>query len=115
MAQMNPILVLVRDLMFSARISAEAKAQGAAVKIVRDPAKLVDEPGNRLIVDLNQSGAIDAAVAWKDKTGGDVIGFVAHVDGETIQKARSAGVEQVLTRGQFVARLSQLLGGPESD
>ena len=115
MSQSDPMLVLVRDLMFSGRISAEAKAQGVAVKIVRDPGKLIDEPGNRLIVDLNQGGALEAAVQWKAENAGEVIGFVAHVDAETIQRARSAGIEQVLTRGQFVAKLSQLLSGSKPD
>jgi hypothetical protein len=107
----EPVLVLVRDLMFSSRITATARAEGAAVKIVRDAAKLRGEAGRRLIVDLNQDGAIDAAVAWKASTGGDVIGFVSHVDADTIARARAAGIDRVMPRSRFVEELAEILRG----
>jgi hypothetical protein len=107
---MPATLVLVRDLMFSSRITATARATGADVAMLRDPASLADQTGDRLIVDLNQQGALDAAIAWK---GGNpsrrVIGFVSHVDAETIVKARAAGVDEVMARSQFVATLEKLL------
>ena len=81
------------------------------MRMVRDPAKLPAEGGKRLIVDLNQDGAIDAAVEWKARTGGAVVGFVSHVDTPTIAKAREAGVDQVLARSRFVEILSDLLKG----
>jgi len=101
--------------MFCTRIVAEAKAQGLAFKVVRDTARLSEEPGTRLIVDLNQPGALEAAVQWKKTLGGTVIGFVSHVDSETIAKAREARIDQVVARGQFVAMLPQLLAGNKSD
>ena len=103
------VLALVRDLMFSSKIIATARAEGTNVKIVRDPAKLADEVGNRLLVDLNQDGAIPAASAWKARTGGAVIGFVSHVDAPSIAKAREAGFDQVLARSRFVETLPELL------
>ena len=109
MTDERPVIVLVRDLMFSGRIVAEARAQRAAVKIVRDPGKLLDEAGRRLLVDLNQEGAIDAAVAWKARHAAEIIGFVSHVDAETIQKAKDAGVDRILSRGQFVGVVGELL------
>ena len=107
---MPSTLVLVRDLMFSSKISATAKAVGAEVEMLRDPAGLADRAGTRLIVDLNQSGAVEAAAAWKGAADGrQVIGFVSHVDGETIAKARSAGIDRIMPRSQFVASLESLL------
>jgi hypothetical protein len=105
----QPILVLVRDLMFASKISATAQAAGAAVKMIREPEKLAGEQGDRLIVDLNQAGALKAAAEWKAKSGGQVVGFVSHVDRETIDRARSLGIDEVLARSQFVLRLTELL------
>lgn len=105
-----PILVLVRDLMFSSRIGAAARAIGASVRVVRDPAELPGAPGRRLIVDLNQPGALEAAVEWKSHAAGEIIGFASHVDGETISRARAAGFDQVVPRSKFVEILPDLLG-----
>ena len=105
----EPILVLVRDLMFASRISATAQALQTPVKLLRDPEKLAAEPGQRLILDLNQPGAMEAAADWKAKTKGRTIGFVSHVDRTTIDLARSLGIDEILPRSQFVQQLEQLL------
>jgi hypothetical protein len=104
-----PTLSLVRDLIFSTRISTTAKAAGAEVKVIRDPATLGNQPGRLLIVDLNLEGAIEAAASWKSATNGSVVGFVSHVDAETAARARSAGIERVMARSQFVIILPTLL------
>jgi hypothetical protein len=106
--EIPPILVLVRDLMFSSRIVAEARAAGVECKIVRDPAKIPMQ-GRLLIVDLNLDGAIDAAAAWGAAGNGPVVGFVSHVDTETISRARSAGISQILARSRFVQLLPDLI------
>jgi hypothetical protein len=103
-----PILALVRDLMFSARIVAEARAAGVECKVVRDPAKIPIK-GRLLIVDLNLDGAIDAAAAWEAAGNGPVVGFVSHVDTETVSRARSAGLSQILARSRFVQVLPDLI------
>ena len=112
--EMPNTLVLVRDLMFASKISAAAKAVGVDIEMLRDPPTLSDRVGHRLIVDLNQPGAIEAASAWKAAGQGEdqqrqVIGFVSHVDTATIAKARAAGIDQVMPRSQFVASLETLL------
>ena len=106
-----PILALVRDLLFASKITATAGSLGTCVQLVRDPAKLAEHAGNRLIVDLNLAGAIEAAQAWKGVTGGEIVGFVSHVDTATIDRARAAGVDRVLARSRFVELLPQLLAG----
>ena len=105
------VLVLVRDLIFASKISGTAQALGVAVRMVREPSKLAGEAGRRLVVDLNLEGAIEAAVAWKEAVGGgaEVVGFVSHVDGETIRKAREAGVDSVMARSEFVRVLERVL------
>jgi predicted nucleic acid-binding protein len=111
MSDEQPVLVLVRDLMFSSRITAEARAQQVAVKVIRDPLRLSYEAGTRLIIDLNQDGAIEAAMAWKKQHGGAVVGFVSHVDTETIAKAQESGIDQIVSRGQLAATLGEILRG----
>jgi hypothetical protein len=104
-----PILVLVRDLMFSSRISAAARAAGVAITALRDPAQVTGARGRRLIVDLNQAGALEAAAQWKNASAGDVVGFVSHVDGETISRARAAGIDRIFPRSRFVEILPEIL------
>lgn len=104
-----PVLALVRDLMFSSRIGAEARAQGAAIAIVRDPATLAGREGRLLIVDLNLDGALESAAEWGKAAGRPVVGFVSHVDVPTIERARAAGLDRVLPRSRFVQVLPDLL------
>ncbi len=102
-------IALVRDLMFATRIRTAAKDLNVPIRMLRDPADLASAGGGRLVVDLNQDGAIAAAAAWRAATGGVVIGFVSHVDVETVGRAREAGIDQVMARSQFVKVLPDLL------
>ena len=104
-----PVLALVRDLMFSSKIGATARALGVEVKVIRDPAQLAGQAGKLLLVDLNQPGAIEAASQWRDSAGGKVVGFVSHVDTDAIQRAREAKLDQVMARSGFVEALPELL------
>jgi hypothetical protein len=102
-------LALCRDLLFGSKITATAKAVGVAVRIVRDPQKLADLDGSRLLVDLNMPGHLEAAAAWKARTCGEVIGFIAHVAGDGIVEAKRAGLDRILSNGGFSANLETLL------
>ena len=110
----SEILVLVRDLIFASRIAATARAEGVDVRMLRHPAALAAEAGERLIVDLNQPGALEAAAAWRTAephARREVVGFVSHVDAETISAARAAGIDRILARSAFVEKLPELLRG----
>jgi hypothetical protein len=104
-----PVLALVSDLIFSSKISAEARAAGALLKIIRQPSALADQPGSNLLVDLNLPGGIEAAAAWGKATGNPVIGFVSHEDRAAIDAARAAGIGRVMARSQFVQAIAGLL------
>ena len=103
-------LALVRDLMFASKIT----AAGVPVRVVREVSALATADGSHLIVDLNQPGALDAAVAWRARTGRPVVGFVAHVDTATIAAARAAGIDRVLARSAFVQQLRAVLVVPDA-
>jgi len=103
------IIVLVRDLMMASKISATARAIGKSILMIRDPSTAPAQAGTRLIVDLNEPGAIAAAAEWQRSHGGQVVGFVSHTDVQTVATARAAGIELILARSQFVASLESLL------
>lgn len=104
-----PTIVLVRDLLFSSKITAAARAGGVSIKVVRDPAKLLAEDGTKLIVDLNAQGHLAAAMEWKARTGGHVTGFLAHVAGDAIAEARRLGIDRILNNGGFSASVDSIL------
>ena len=81
---------------------------GLEVRIVREPANL---PANcrLLLVDLALDGAIEAAADWQTGTGRRVVGFVSHVDEQTIGRAKSAGLNNVMSRGSFTRQLPSIL------
>src|SRR3954471_4910552 len=102
-------LALVTDLMFGSRITAEAKAAGAQVQILRKPEQLDAAEGEVLLVDLNLEGAAGAAATWGQKSGRRVVGFVSHIDSAAIAAARDAGVQEIMARSRFIQVLPELL------
>jgi hypothetical protein len=104
-----PILALVADLIFRAKISATALAVGVKVDFVTRVGDLTGRTGRLLLVDLGLPGAAGAAGSWAAETGRPAVGFVSHVDVAAAQAAREAGVTLVLARSAFVARLANLL------
>ena len=107
--QARLVLCMVRDLLFYSKIRAAADSAGIGLKCLRDPKKLAGETGSGLIVDLNQPDALRAAAEWRKGTGQTVVGFVSHVDTETIETARQAGSDRILARSQFEKNLPDIL------
>jgi PleD family two-component response regulator len=114
------ILVAVDDLMFSSRISTAAKAVGAAIRFTRSPDAVVAAARETMpalvLLDLNSARTrpleiIAALKADATLAGVPTVGFVSHVDTETIEAARRAGVDRVLARSAFVEQLPALLAG----
>jgi hypothetical protein len=120
-ASLPAVLVLARDLILASRISATARAANIPIILLREASKLAHASPcatgqQMLIVDLNQDGALDAAIAWRmhrasGASRGErmVVGFVAHTDAETIRRARDAGIDRVLPRSRFVEELESIL------
>mgnify|MGYP001195818303 CR=1 FL=1 len=103
---------MVRDLLFRSKIAAAARTGGSNVVFIRDPSALVEQPGRLLVVDLGEPGAIRAASNWKARYVCPIVGFVSHVDAQTIAQAREAGFDRVLARSRFVAELESILSQP---
>lgn len=113
MTERFDVAALVRDLLFSSKLTASAKSTAVRLKVVRDPTKLDQIDASRLVVDLNDPGHLDAAVAWKARTGGHVTGFASHVAADAIAEARRLGIDRVLSNGGLSANLDAVLQGPD--
>ena len=110
-AEKPALLIYVRDLLFSSKVVATARAEGVSFRVVRDLSKLMTTDAGRLIVDLNAAENLDAAAAWKRQFGGPVVGFAAHVATGTLAAAKAAGVDRVMTNGAFTAQLPEIVRG----
>jgi CheY-like chemotaxis protein len=112
------IVCVVDDLIFSIKISTAAKQLGLAMYFERSKANVLqtirDKQPSLVIFDLNSGrlAPIEAIVAMKhDPTLRSIrtLGYVAHVDSETIERARAAGIDQVMARSAFSERLGEIL------
>ncbi len=112
------IVCAIDDLLFSVKISTAAKALGVDVYFERTPQAVVSTVREKqpalVIFDLNSTrlqpmAAIAALKADPSLNAIRTLGYVSHVDAAAIEAARQAGVDQVLARSAFVARLGELL------
>jgi CheY-like chemotaxis protein len=114
------IIAAVDDLMFGSKIRAAAKGVGAEVTFTRTAADTAEQARKTkptlVLLDLNARAIDPMAALALLKTdpalaGIRVVGYVSHVEADVIAAARAAGIDEVLARSAFVARLPQLLAG----
>ncbi len=112
------VLALVPDLFFGARIGAAAKALDVEVEEVTAARALEAcraNPPDLVIMDLHGAGdPLAAARALKADAATratPIVGFYSHVDQALRRAALAAGVDHVLPRSAFTARLAALLAG----
>ena len=112
------IVCVLDDLIFSIKISTAAKGLGVDLYFERSKERVLDTIRDRrpglVIFDLNASklepmAAIRALKADGELRGTPTLGFVSHVDTASIDAARAAGIDQVLARSAFAARLGDIL------
>ena len=112
------IVCVVDDLLFSVKISTAAKAVGADVYFERTPgvalARIKEKQPSLAIFDLNSVRLDPLQVIAQLKSdpetrGIKTLGFVSHVDADTIAAAREAGIDEVLARSAFSDRLRDIL------
>jgi CheY-like chemotaxis protein len=103
-------LVLTDDLLYSSRLTATARAAGATVVPVRDPAALAGRAAGvaAVFLDLHTPG-LDVAACVADlrklTPAPRIIAYGSHVATETLRAARDAGCDEVLPRSAFADRL----------
>jgi CheY-like chemotaxis protein len=115
------ILCAIDDLIFSIKVSTAARHLGAELFFERTAAGIVprvrEKQPSLVIFDLNSQklAPLDAIAALKhdpDLRHIRTLGFVSHVDEATIAAAREAGIDQVMARSAFTARLAEILSEP---
>ena len=112
------ILAAVDDLIFASKISTAAKQLGVNVVFARSSDEVLHQARSarpRLaIFDLNSHrtdplATIAALKADPALAAVRTLGFVSHVQTDLIDAARRAGVDEVLARSAFSARLGEIL------
>jgi hypothetical protein len=107
------LLIAVRDLLFRSKIQAAAERLDVPFRFAPrtgglDQA-LREAGGGTVLVDLNQSGVLDEVRAAREAGATRIVGFLGHLQTDLMDEAGAAGVDEVLTRGQLVNRLDDLL------
>lgn len=110
-------LLLCDDLLFTSRITGEARALGLTVKPARSLEQLLDlarqEPISCVLVDLGLPGLLlpdlFRRLAETCAACPRVVAYGSHVDTEGLRAARSAGCDPVLPRSKFVEELPRAL------
>ena len=91
---------------------------GVTLAFARSPDEVLREARESrptlMIFDLNARtldpiGTIKALKADPGLCGIATLGFVSHVDSDVIAAARGAGIDEVLARSAFIARLAEIL------
>jgi CheY-like chemotaxis protein len=112
------IVCVVDDLIFSIKISTTAKQLGVAIYFERARDSVLETVREKqpslVIFDLNSTRlapmvAIAAIKADPALQQVQTLGYVSHVDSDTIEAARQAGVDRVLARSAFSDRLGEIL------
>jgi DNA-binding NarL/FixJ family response regulator len=112
------ILAAVDDLLFSSKIRTTAKQAGVELTFARTPAEILERSRALrpalVIFDLNSAKAnpIETVTAMKadaQLTSIRTLGFVSHVHTGLIEAARGAGIDEVMARSAFVAKLADIL------
>ncbi|TVS19605.1 MAG: hypothetical protein EA424_07940 [Planctomycetaceae bacterium] len=111
------VLLLSTDLLFSSRVAQAARAASVDLRLVTGTDEVLQHVADEvslhlLILDLSASDCdvqrIVTAVR-RSLSPARVVAYASHVLGPVLQRARQAGCDQVLTRGQFTSRLDELM------
>ena len=112
------IVCVVNVLIFSIKISTAAKHLGVDMYFERSKDKVLqtirEKQPTLVIFDLNSGklAPIEMIAAMKaDPSLSSIrtLGYVSHVDSDTIDRARGAGIDQVLARSAFSDKLGEIL------
>jgi PleD family two-component response regulator len=116
------VLAIVDDLMFSSKIKTAASQLGVAVAFARSSgaalATMRERAPTLVILDLNnpRTDPLGTVAAMKrDPATASIrtVGYASHVQTDVIDAARQAGVDEVMARSAFTARLAEILTGAQ--
>ena len=110
------VVLVATDLFFVARIAETARAAGVTL-ITTSPGQALEAcnvaPTDLVILDLHGPGdpiaLAEALKADAETRGVPIVAYYSHVDRELGERARAAGIDRVLPRSAFTAKLPALL------
>jgi CheY-like chemotaxis protein len=110
-------LLLCDDLLFTSRITGEARALGLTVRPARSLEQLLElarqEPPTCVLLDLGFPGLVLPDLFRHLTSMGApvprVVAYGSHVETEVLRAARAAGCDPVLPRSKFVEELPRAL------
>jgi CheY-like chemotaxis protein len=110
------LLLVSSDLMTGSKVSSVASRLGLACATAMSPAAAVDklvEGTSVVLIDLSTPGLKSPELVPKLRTTLKVrpriIAFGPHVYGELLEEAETSGCDVVVSRGEFFARMPDLL------
>ena len=114
------VLAAVDDLLFASKIRGTAEQLNVTVEFAKKAGTLFDlakaETPDLIILDLNSERLDPVGLAKDIKAdeqlrGVPLVGFLSHVQTDLMRLAQEAGVDKVMPRSAFTARLADILGG----
>jgi PleD family two-component response regulator len=114
------VLAIVDDLMFASKIKTAARQLGITVSFARSSgtamAAIRDNTPTLVILDLNnpRTDPLGTVAAIKGDPAIRTVGYASHVQTDVIDAARLAGVDEVMARSAFTARLPEILAAARS-
>ena len=114
------VLAAVDDLFFASKIRGTAEQLNVTVEFAKKAGSLYDlakaETPDLIILDLNSERLDPLSLAKDIKAdeqlrGVPLVGFLSHVQTDLLRLAQDAGVDQVMPRSAFTARLADILAG----
>lgn len=111
---MAVIILAVRDLLFRSRIESVASRLGVPIALAprdRPISQAVGTEKTLVLLDLGDPGALEQIPSIREK-GAKVVAFAGHVMEDLIQSARDKGADEVLSRGELVAKMADILRMP---
>lgn len=108
------VVVLNRDLMFGSRIRSAMATLGLQAVVKGDTVAFLEAArslGDRAVIAIiDMNGKVDweaiAAALAEDDTLPPLLGFGSHTDIETRRAAKAAGVDRIVSNGQFNADMA---------
>jgi len=113
------ICFLTKDLMMSSNASSHARQNDIKLSTagsIKSAITFVEESKPHLLIIDLQTPGLDVALLGKEiKELADsvcplTIAYAQHVNVELLEQAKSAGFDQILTRGQFNAQVGKIIG-----
>lgn len=105
------VVMLSGDLMFSSRVKSAAEQAGLTFRIGGSLPEDETEAIRYVVLDLSTRSGLTSTIAGQCAercAGAQLIAYGPHMQAKRLAAAREAGIETVMTNGQFDAALAKI-------